>query len=473
MRLFVAVLGIAAAPLLFVAIWGRIEFDIEGALRANTQHAAQATVDLLAEHLDAESFERKLDDLAARHVVNVRIVDGQGAVTTVSDHDYTRDWVHTLGTWFFGGDDGVTVSAFDRSLGEMVRRPESVAALSGDAAVGCRLSEGSRLLVCHAVRRATAADGTPRLVYVQESTGRAARRFYDLRYQVARLSLLTIPLAIIIGEYLRRTLLRPIEQLRRQALSQAAAAEPEATLRVPGREDEIGDLIHSFQALLTKLDEKRGSNERFMVDLVHELKSPLAAILVTGEHLSTSDDPKAARLSEVLQSSAQRLQALVTDVLDLARVEGGMHGEAFEDLDLAALVRAVVDAARLKVPGVSFMVEGTEELRLRCVPGRVESLVRNLVDNAADFAEQGRGGAAVVTVRCAQEGDDAVLTVCDTGPGIGTGDLFQRFYTRRKGGTGLGLAIVKAVVVAHGGDIVAENAPGGGASFRARIPTKP
>lgn len=150
-----------------------------------------------------------------------------------------------------------------------------------------------------------------------------------------------------------------------------------------------------------------------------------------------------------------------------------MHGEAFEDLDLAALVRAVVDAARLKVPGVSFMVEGTEELRLRCVPGRVESLVRNLVDNAADFAEQGRGGAAVVTVRCAQEGDDAVLTVCDTGPGIGTGDLFQRFYTRRKGGTGLGLAIVKAVVVAHGGDIVAENAPGGGASFRARIPTKP
>jgi two-component system sensor histidine kinase ChvG len=338
-----------------------------------------------------------------------------------------------------------------RSLPSLLR-PGSEGALVGQL----------RLLRVRAVFLVTA------VVFLPLLTALIATGFETQLEELLRLTLAVLPVAMLVAWWLGWRLVRPIEHLRRQIVER---------LRDPGRvvagelevrsRDEFSDLVATFNDLLTRLAERDAANEAFVADLAHEFKNPVAAIRACAESLGSGDGVDAARakrLAGVLSASSSQLDALVTQLLDLARAEAGMVGEQREEVDLVALAGGVVDSARAdeRNAGVHFRFEASGDGRIAgAVPGRLESALCNLVDNAVSFNRP--GGSVAVYVH--SEASWVRVEVRDAGPGIGADDLprvFDRFFTTRSGnrGTGLGLAMVRAITEAHGGRVEVASEPG-------------
>jgi two-component system, OmpR family, phosphate regulon sensor histidine kinase PhoR len=216
----------------------------------------------------------------------------------------------------------------------------------------------------------------------------------------------------------------------------------------------------------------------FVANASHELKTPVASIQAVAETVGRAlqEDPAAAgRFATQLHQEAMRLSRIVSDLLDLSRLES--ERPEVEPVRLDVLAHEEVDRHRQKA-GRSGI-----ELTLREEPATVwgsskdlSLLVRNLLDNAVQYTPS--GGRVDVEVGMKEEG--VFLEVRDTGIGIPARDLpriFERFYrvdparSRQTGGTGLGLSIAKHVVEQHGGRIAAKSDLGGGSTFRVILPT--
>jgi signal transduction histidine kinase len=206
----------------------------------------------------------------------------------------------------------------------------------------------------------------------------------------------------------------------------------------------------------------------------------VAAIRAAAEQLPSVGDTEEnrGRLAAVLMTSAIRLDGMVTQFLELARAESGLPNEVRESVDLLALLRGLIESLRSdeRYRGLHVSLACPEGAgTIHGVSRRLESALRNLLDNAASFA----GCAGTVAVQATQRDDAWEVSIQDTGPGIpekDLGRLFERFFTTRgdRHGTGLGLALTRAVLEAHGGDIRAESAQGSsGARFVIRLPNGP
>jgi two-component system sensor histidine kinase ChvG len=337
----------------------------------------------------------------------------------------------------------------------------------------CHFSTPGNLYICTAAVRVSAPEGAG-VVHVQASTRRAMQALYESRRQVVKLGLFALALALALAWWASSRIVRPIERLREEVLERATHAVPRAGIDI-GRRDELGDLTDAFNTVLLALGERTRTNEAFLADLVHELKNPVAAIRASADRLRDGQPPDAARLArlaDVLHASSARLEALLTQLLELARAEAGLPNESRARFDLGAHVRGLCAglqadprythvALRLQTPAGAVTVTG--------VADRVEGALRNLLDNAASFA---RGE---VRVDLAVRGGQIELRVSDDGPGIAPEDLarvFERFFTNRKDrrGTGLGLSLARAVIEAHGGRISAASPPGQGAVFTVTLP---
>jgi two-component system, OmpR family, sensor kinase len=247
---------------------------------------------------------------------------------------------------------------------------------------------------------------------------------------------------------------------------------------------EVGRLGLALNAMLDRLERAFGEREasedrlrRFLADASHELRTPLASIrgyaelYRMGAARQPADVEKGMRR---IEEEAARMGALVEDLLTLARLDevaDAPHGP----LDLGSIVRDAVDDGRATAPDreIHARVEGPAVVlgdadQLRQVLG---NLLRNALVHTPD------GTAIDVSVE--RRADEVRLEVRDHGPGLPPGDpaaLFERFWRseggreRGKGGAGLGLAIVAAIVDAHGGQVEAGDAPGGGASFVVKLP---
>jgi two-component system, OmpR family, phosphate regulon sensor histidine kinase PhoR len=216
----------------------------------------------------------------------------------------------------------------------------------------------------------------------------------------------------------------------------------------------------------------------FVANASHELKTPAASIRAAAETLRDGaiDDPPAAhRFTEQLEREAMRLSRIVSDLLDLSRLEAGS--------DLAERVRldAVAADEIERLEDRAHEAELALELHADGVPSVAGSgrdlalLVRNLIDNAVRYTPP--GGHVDVTVTT--HDGHVLLRVADTGLGIPQRDLprvFERFYrvdrarSRETGGTGLGLAIVKHVAENHGGDVTVTSELAAGSTFEVRLP---
>lgn len=213
----------------------------------------------------------------------------------------------------------------------------------------------------------------------------------------------------------------------------------------------------------------------FVADAAHELRAPLA-ILRTATELwldPESEEDRQEAVGHVLTQGAH-LARLVDDLSLLARADSGAVPVLQQPLELGALVADLVAAMEVVAEDRAVSLElAIEPAWVRGDPGRIRQLGLILLDNALKFTPS--GGRIAVTV--ARQGGHAVLRVRDRGPGIDPLDLphlFDRFYradrARHGEGTGLGLAIGRWIVVAHGGEIRAANAPDGGAVFTVTLP---
>lgn len=242
----------------------------------------------------------------------------------------------------------------------------------------------------------------------------------------------------------------------------------------------VGDDGSVLLVLRDVTDAKRIDAMRrdLVANVSHELKTPAASIQAAAETIRTAaaDDPAAvSRFAEQLEREAIRLSRIVSDLLDLSRIETG--SDLTEHADLAEVLfeeqERLEEAAR--EAEVTLTVEALHVGPVRGSAQDLALMVRNLADNAIRYTRP--GGRVHVALR-ADDGQ-VLLTVVDTGIGIPSRELpriFERFYrvdrarSRETGGTGLGLSIVKHVVENHGGTISAESELGRGSSFEVRFP---
>lgn len=217
----------------------------------------------------------------------------------------------------------------------------------------------------------------------------------------------------------------------------------------------------------------------FVAHASHELKSPVASMQALAEavHQAAADDPTAAsRFSHKLVLEATRLGRLISDLLDLSRLEDPATLPE-EPMDLGEVAHREVAQARpaAEAKGMELDARVTPHVWVKGDDQQLGLLMRNLLENAVRYTPE--GGAIALEVDLV--GDMAVISVSDTGIGIpleSQGRIFERFYrvdrarSRDKGGTGLGLAIVKHVAELHGGEVTLSSELGVGSTFTTRIP---
>ncbi|PAU49302.1 two-component sensor histidine kinase [Streptomyces albireticuli] len=284
-------------------------------------------------------------------------------------------------------------------------------------------------------------------------------------------------LAAGLGYFASRTSLRPVTRLTATAERIAATRDPAHRIELPPyearRQDEITSLATSFNTMLGELEEAVAAQRRLVADASHELRTPLTALRTNAELLARAERLTPAqreRASGALGRQLREVTGLVNDLIELARDEEPQ--QLVERVRLDLLAERCVGEARGHWPNTPFVAELTEAT-VSGVPARLARLLSNLLDNAAKFSPPG----AMVEVRLDRTADGLDLTVRDHGPGISTEDLpyvFDRFYRSRQAralpGSGLGLAMGRQIARAHGAELTAEQAAGGGARFRLRFP---
>ncbi len=288
-----------------------------------------------------------------------------------------------------------------------------------------------------------------------------------------------------LSEAIDRVLSTGMPETRRLTLVHGGERWVEASLAcVRGAGGEPAGVVVALHDVTEQVRSERVRSD-FLASVSHELRTPVTAIKGFAETLldgALEDATRRRSFMSFIDREAGRLVRLVEDLMDLARLEARQVSLVREDLDVAHIVEQVTDGFRARAAARSI------DLQLR-LPGRplycyvdgarLEQVLVNLLDNALKYTPA--GGRVTVTLR--QEEDQAMrLDVADTGQGMEPGELkfiFERFYradrgrSRQTGGTGLGLAIVKQIVLAHGGRVWAESAPGEGSTFHVVIPRWP
>jgi signal transduction histidine kinase len=278
---------------------------------------------------------------------------------------------------------------------------------------------------------------------------------------------------------------RVIADLKRRGLLRAGTG-PEDASHVPTERGRrmILDQVGAWATAAAELERERRQVERLRTDLLstisHELRTPLTLIRTSIGLLldSDPDEEMRQRLLRNIKGSTDRMHALVTDLLDLARLRSDRLELKIRRVDLGELVNGVVSLMRPLFDAKDQRVELAMPMPAPAVPGdyrRVERVLLNLLSNANTFAPV--GSAIAVTVN--EDAREATIAVQDAGPGITTEaipHLFEQFFTERTSssrhniGAGLGLPIAKGIVEAHGGRIWVESTVGVGTTVSFALP---
>lgn len=292
---------------------------------------------------------------------------------------------------------------------------------------------------------------------------------------ISRTSLILQPslllLAIIGGYLIARRTLRPIKQIADTASEIRQGDDLKKRIQLNEGNDELHQLAKQFNEMFTRLDDSFQTQQQFISDASHELRTPISVINAQCELTLDTDweDAEYREALDVIQRQGHKMSRLINSMLEFTRLELQPERYAKEDLDLTGLVEDVCsDLALIREKDITLTCQTEKNV---CFCGNRELLTRllsNLISNAYRYGTP--GGHTIVRLRTDEDG--LLLSVQDDGIGIAPADLphiFQRFYqadTSRTGeGNGLGLAMVKEITEFHGGTVSVESEPGRGSIF--------
>jgi signal transduction histidine kinase len=330
-------------------------------------------------------------------------------------------------------------------------------------------------------------------------------------------------IAIGLSFLFARRMVTPIRLMGRAANQIAAGNLSERVQRGENLQDEVGDLVRNFNRMATRLEENReemnllysGLEEKvrertseleqqkrrlqeldqlksdFLSTVSHELRTPLTSIKAYSEILLDSrnlDPETGTRFLSIIEKETDRMSRLISDLLDLTKIESGTANWMMSDSDLGEIVRAAADllAPNAAEKRIELQVTSSEPQPVQADADRIQEVITNLIGNGIKFCP--RGGRIVVTLdRVATSGPDkrtpgdyAQVAIADNGPGINPDErerVFDKFYQGGKdrsagSGSGLGLAISREIVLHHQGEIWLESELGVGSTFYFTLPLR-
>ncbi|HEX5588035.1 MAG TPA: HAMP domain-containing sensor histidine kinase [Acidimicrobiia bacterium] len=399
-----------------------------------------------------------------RNLVNTTLEASDGAVIGI---DANGDVQEVLGL-LLGVDQG-----------EIVTLPNGVAVDDLDTAAlqdGTTQEGRAGSTVFTAIPLTPIGGLTPVLVLADEVN---TRPFGAAGGAVLGAAILALVIAAAVAAYLARRLTRPIAAMESTARSIAGGDLSARVDEEHVRDDELGSLAHAINGMAQELEESQGHERAFLLSVSHDLRTPLTSIRGYAEAIADgtveSDDAR-VRAAEVITSESKRLERLVADLLDLARLDTHQFSLRPQPIDARAVVAEAVDAFRPSAAelGISLVTDDGPVVSAEGDPQRLAQVVANLVENALKFA------AAEVRVAVQPNATGFEVLVDDDGPGIAPADLphvFERLYTSRTVpgrtvGTGIGLAIVRELAVAMGGTARVETVDATGTRFVVTLPSQ-
>jgi two-component system OmpR family sensor kinase len=276
--------------------------------------------------------------------------------------------------------------------------------------------------------------------------------------------------------YLSRRITSPVLELSRAADEVARGHYDVAVPQVPGG-GEIGLLADRFREMAARLSEAEELERNFLMSVSHELRTPLTAIRghveALREGVVTDEEMRLASLT-VIAAEAERLERLVGDVLDLAKLDARRFTVLQEEVDMERLVdRAFAtfgEEARRR--GIDYRCAVDAKPVIVTDGDRVLQIISNLLSNAFRWTPDG----GHIELELKASNGTVCVAVDDSGPGIPLGErerIFRPFWSRDGGGTGLGLAIARELAAALGGEIRLKSSPERGSRFELVLPSRP
>ena len=270
--------------------------------------------------------------------------------------------------------------------------------------------------------------------------------------------------------------LKPLKELS-SAIEEISGNDLSNRVEIQGRQDEIGRLARSFNHMMDKVSASFERQKRFSARAAHELKTPLATILVNLEVLELDGKTSPDRMEKVLTIVKANTERMIRLVEDLMRLTSDKAHEMEEEVELSEVFAITLDelSPLIRKKDLTVSIENTPDISLTGSRVMLYRVMSNLLENAAKYNRE-HGSISIVTGR-----DDNGVTVKIEDTGIGIPEealphIFEPFYrvdqsrSRAEGGAGLGLPLVKDIVEKHGGEVTVKSAAGEGTTFILRFP---
>jgi len=355
--------------------------------------------------------------------------------------------------------------------------PEIQIALKGKLATGTRYSVPLHTSVVYAAVPVTAAEGVLGAVRITYGTATIDDRVRRMWEQIVLLCVGVLVVVALVGFALARSITRPIRrlQLATDRLATGDLSARVAEVDAAGVPSELRNLASTFNRMADRLTRVLDAQERFVADASHQLRTPLTALRLRLENLVSDENARDRTALDAAGAEVARMSQIIDGLLLLARDDAS--GTECAPVDVAEIARDRVEVWQDAVAekNVTLVGELPDVARASAIPGAVEQLVDNLVDNALAVSPPG----SCIVVRVERRASGVALHVIDEGPGLDASSrerAFERFWRgphAAPGGSGLGLAIVRRLAVASHGTAELEPGPSGGLDVIVVLPAAP
>jgi heavy metal sensor kinase len=287
----------------------------------------------------------------------------------------------------------------------------------------------------------------------------------------------SISVTIVVGYFMAKKALRPVDQIRRAAVK-ISSSNLDERIDIGARRDELGRLAQTFNAMIGRLKDAFQRVNQFSIDVSHELKTPLT-ILKGETEVALRKEREKEDYKELLRSNLEeidRMSSIIDDLLLLSKADAKEIKLNLEEIALRDLIMGVCMDMKIFADrkGIEVDVGELEDVRVKGDELKIRRMLWNILENGIKYTEN-RGK---VFISSYVNDGYARIDVKDSGTGISEQDIrfiFDRFYRadrsrRRESGSGLGLSISKWIAEAHGGSIEVESQPGQGSLFSMKLP---